>query len=445
LRARHAAGVLALAALSIVIAYGVSLRRGARQPAPPREIGIPSDDLLVAVASADLAGALDALGESRFWASVLQNVRPARRFVGTGPGALGVYRGGWLVLGARAPDVVPPVSGRSGDWTASASAGERLPDGRGSGVVLPLASGVTAVAWFPAAATSPSARAWRRVLPARADAVLDVSGRELWQIRCAGPCLLDALVPRGTSGELAWAALPRESVAAAAAAFDPRRLEEVLDLDWIAEFERFLALPMRRELSRALAGQVAVALVEEPRPGAAAALVVSVSLASTDLATALVERVLALGVLSGEVGLERYRGVTIGAWSHPRGLAELRPAVAIDGDVLFLATRASDIVEAIDRRRLARPAPSPARAALERLGPAAWRAWSRSSFVRTGWLELATGRRAERALPAGEVTAKLTRRKGGWVLEGEGAGPAFVADPLLPAARSWLRASRVQE
>jgi hypothetical protein len=431
--------------LSIFIAYGVSLRRSARQPTFSRDIAIPSGDLLVAVASADLAGALDALGESPFWEGVLQNVPTARRFIEVGPGVLGVYRGGWLVLGAHPPGLTPPVSGRVGDWTASASAADRLPDGRASGLLFPLSPGVTTLAWLPAAASSPTAQSWRRVLPASAVGAVDASGRESWQIRCAAPCLLDVLVARGNSADLAWAALPPDAVAVAAAAFDPRRLEEVFDLEAIAEFERFLALPMRRELSRALAGRVAVALVEEPRSGAAAALVVSFDLASTDLAQALIERVLALGVLSGEIGLERYRGVTIGAWSQPRVLAGFRPAVAIDGDVLFLASRTRDIVAAIDRRRLAHSAPSPALAALERMGPAAWRAWSRSSFVRTGWLELATGRRAEGALPAGEVSSRLIRRKDGWVLEGEGVGPAFVADPVLPAARSWLRASRVKD
>jgi len=82
--------------------------------------------------------------------------------------------------------------------------------------------------------------------------------------------------------------------------FDPARLEASLDVATIGDVERFLGLPVRRELAHALAGHAVVALIEEPVAGAPGSILALFDLAHAEAARALVERTLALGVLSGK-------------------------------------------------------------------------------------------------------------------------------------------------
>lgn len=437
--------VLLLAAACVVIAYGASIFREGTGRAPGTA-PLPRGDLVLAVAGADLSAALAGLDASPFWAGALRAASPARMFVDTAPGALGIYRRGWLVLSSRSFPDTPTFMSRHGTWFAAASGTDRLPRDASESTEVALSRGAASVAWAAAAGTtSPAIAGWSRALPARAEGIVDPrAGRETWAIACDGPCLLDALrVDTFREGaDRRWDALPPDPVAVAEAAFDPAALVRALDIAAIGDVERFLNLPLRRELARALAGRAAIALVEEPAAKSPGALIAVFDLSRTDAARALVERVLALGVLSGELGIEHYRDVMVGSWTHPGGTSQVQPALAIDGDALILATRKRDLLAALDRRRRPRGEPSAARIALEASGPAAWRGWSRSSFQCTEWLELVTGRRAESALAGAEVTSRLEAREGSWFLESRGDGPAFAAEPVLPAARSVLRTLR---
>jgi hypothetical protein len=188
---------------------------------------------------------------------------------------------------------------------------------------------------------------------------------------------------------------------------------------------------LRAELAEDLAGPAIFALYDTAASNDAQA-VVSLELKRSDRIASLLDMLFALGALTERGTVRRYRGVATGSFTRASGGPGL--ALAIDGPVLVLATSRERLESAIDARRAG------ARHGGVSVTPsdpaASWSAVSASPFVAHGWARLL--RSADEARPASSITTAELRAEGasGWRLTGDGPGPAFTADPMIPLIRS---------
>ncbi len=264
--------------------------------------------------------------------------------------------------------------------------------------------------------------------------------RETWSFD--GPAAIFDLLDRSSTGKpatLAWDAIPGAPTAVASLRLTPARLADpslggAVFASWRdrATFaEKLLGRPLRAEMAEDLAGPAVFALYETG-DAAEAEAVVAVELLRSDRLAGLLDTLFGLGALTERVTVRRYRGVPTGSFRSESGGPGV--ALAVDGPLLIAATSRSRLESAIDvRRRVPHPRPILAAAA----DPAAsWSAVSESAFVAHGWARLA--RSADEPKVGRTMTAAALRPEGatGWRLEGQGAGPAISADPVVPFLRS---------
>ncbi len=384
-----------------------------------------------------------------------------------GAAALGLYRTGWVLVEPDASSSVGPWPQRKeGRWRLVASDASLLP----STHEAPVDDGGSAPAGKVQLRANlgdllSGALGRKRgrgdlvhLLPSAALGLLQARSGELserWSFDCRAGCLLDLLDPAGASGVEAdgWSALPQDAPAVAWFRLDPRRLRELASgppaegesdlLERLDQLERFLDLPLRAELAASLAGPGVVAVLEPARRGVARPIA-ALDLAVPERARKAIDRIAALGMLSGSVVETSYRGVSIASWASGRRRSGWEPAAAVDGNFLLLAFHRSDLQDAVDRRRSAAlgRTRSPLQGALDGMPRASWKASSRSPFVRRGWEEVAGVPPEEGPSAATATRSWLLRDRGRWVLEGNGASPAIFAEPLVPCLRSLSRPSR---
>lgn len=240
--------------------------------------------------------------------------------------------------------------------------------------------------------------------------------RERWRVPCPGGCLLDAFATEGPEPATPGSADALSDRPSAVAAFRlaPARFRDlalgpgarrVLE-DRLALIEAILGRPVRRTASEDLSGAGVAAVYRDPADERSD-LLVALDLVRADRVRSLLDVVLGLGALTRGAGVRRHRDVPIGSLAGSRaGLA-----AAVDGSLLLVASDASRIEDAIDRRRDAAGGAAAA-GAIPRLAGAALR------------LRGADG-----------LEAVLTRADGVWVLES--SGPTTLADDA--AVGAWLR------
>jgi hypothetical protein len=372
--------------------------------------------------------------------------------------ALGLYRGGWaLVLpsGSRSPRGLPYRE--LGGFAVTAS-DRTILDGRRGGSSSrgrpagdAIAVRVDIAAWL--GATSRGRRAWAGHAPTAANGTLAVSTQgigEMWTLECGEGCFLDLLAegPGASSEAAGWAAVPENAVAVEWLRLDPRRLASwggapagaKADgaLARLERIEQFLGVPLRQEIVRALAGPC-LAAIAPPRAGEPPEPLLLFDLADPGVARKVLDRVVALGVVSGSMLEDTYRGVPIASWRRHGSRGGVSPSAAVDGNVLIIGFRRGAVADAIDRRREHGQSASVERlrSELDALGPASWKAASRSGALAESWeslLGLSSG-----FAPAGVLSrGALSRERGAWVLRGDGNAPAWMAEEMLPAARRLL-------
>ncbi len=476
--ARGPLSVVALVGIGILAAAAASRLRLADSLRGDPSLLVPSSGLRVSVGGADLVARLSDLRDLPMYRGLLgsDGARVRARWLGwkstvpdplgeiprSGPSALGLYDAGWaLVRPARAPGDPGFPRRREGAFTivASSSAileagGERRPEP----IALPNDGIVLRVDSADRLASSSRGRpSWIRHLPHSAVATVRVSGgrlREIWTFDCGGDCLLDLLdpAPQRRSDAEAWTAIPPTAVAVEWLRLSPEGLRswasgleaEESDslLARLRRVERFLGVSLLAEIGEALAGPCVVATL--PRGPSGTEPLVVLDLRSPDRARAVLDRVVAIGLLGGSLVEEPYRGVPIASWPRGRERGGIEPSAAVDGNVLVVALRRDAVADAIDRRRSAtgiEPG-GPLRREIAALGPGSWKAASRSARLVESW-EAALG------LPAGPVKATvdsrgvLSREGRRWVLRGEGTAPAWFADPVFPAVRRLARSLRL--
>jgi hypothetical protein len=472
-------GLLAVAALlaaGILAAAGAAwLRQRGAAPADPGS-RLPSHGLLISVRGEDLGATIPALGDSPVYRQLIgtrmsDRIRrelrwgpslpsPFSSLPPAAPSAVGLYRKGWIVVRPEAAaDSASPRARREGTWSLFASDASFLPrlEAPRKGPGPPLRRGEIEVeldgtAWGGAA---PGTRGeLENLLPRRAAGRLLIERghlKERWEIRCGDGCLLDMLDPAGsvTVEARGWAALPDATAAIAWFRLDPGRLAEaggadsgaggIPALTRLEQLERFLGIPLRKEMAAALAGPGLAALVEtgndsEPR------LFLALDLADPERARRALNRIAALGVLSGAIREHPYRGVSIASWARHSRSSGIEPAAAVDGGILLLALRSADIADAIDRLRApARRATAGLRDEIAALERGSWRAVSRSASLTEQWEKIVGGDAPSTGARSGPTRATLRKEGGLWILEGSGSAPSFAADPVLPSIRRLLR------
>jgi hypothetical protein len=172
-------------------------------------------------------------------------------------------------------------------------------------------------------------------------------------------------------------------------------------------------------------------------------MVIAADLRHPDEARAAIDRLFALGVLSHDLEITRYRGALVGTWRPRKGFA-FSAAAAVDGDVLLVALHPQDLRDAVDRRREVGPIDPGKESRLAQAPPGSWKAWSRSKFVASSWEEIVSRRTLSSPVGDFEVIAVGWAAEDRWILRSEGSAPLLAAEPLLPAARATLRALRGQ-
>ncbi len=465
------AALLLVGILAAAIASHVRERFAARRDPGAR---LPREGLLAAVSSRRLDVALRELREVPVYRRLLGSPTPVaiQRRLGWGgkvppipwaallethAAAVGVYEQGWVVIGPAGELRAEGALRVEGDgWHLVASAPPLL-DLRAatspSAVELPGGGEVRLEADLRALATR-LRRGPQTLLPIRIAGGLTASRgsvRESWTFSCEGGCFLDALSPEGSRGapSSGWDAMPEEAVAVAWVRLLPERLESFPSGDSgrseIAErlerIEAFLGLPLRRELARSLTGTAVVALLGEPGEGEPR-LLAAFDLLHPQRASRPLDRLAALGLLTESVRVRSYRGVRVTSWSSGSRRGGWEPAVAVDGGVLLLATRRSDLEDALDRRRDGRRGGTEPdlRRRVEALPHGSWKSWSRSSWVLWSWEAIVTGpSSASPSVPGLPCEASLAFDGRSWTLEGGGGGPALGAEFLIPCLRRVLR------
>jgi hypothetical protein len=457
LKRRPEGAVAALLVLGLLVAGGGAWLRS-RHRSPDVSSALPPHGLLATLSGdalgrriADLRGValyrviLDlsprgALPSRLRWRAGTPD--PAAVVPRNGSSALGIYRGGW-VLGTSAEIAVDAAVRRRGcalvasspsllDEDAAAAPWPGGPADPGSLRVRVRHDGT-----FRGAGPTlgPLLERWA---PREIDGTTRYSSgnvRERFLLTCAGRCILDALDPSGDadlSGPAAAAALPG-ATSIAVFRLAPSAILDSLggELSEIGRLEGFLDLPIRRDLAASLRGPGVAAVLRDPSAGDA--VVVGLELKSPGTARALLDRIAAVGALTGSASLVQYRGVPVLTWSGGRRLHGLEPSAGIDGDLLVLALRPSDLEEVIDRRRDGRGAPPDAlRSDLRALPSGPWKGATRTTTASTSWESLLRGSGAVEEIPI-ESRAVLYRRSRGWILEGGGRSPAVLADGVTPA------------
>jgi hypothetical protein len=471
LKRRPEAAVAALLVLGLLVAGGGAWLRSRHRPPDVTSL-LPPRGLLATLSGdalgrriADLRGValyrvlLDlsprgALPPRLGWRAGVPD--PAAVVPRDGSSALGIYRGGW-VLETSAEIAVDGAVRRDGGALVASSPSL-------------LAEDAAAAPW-PGEPADPGSLRFHarhdgsfrgagprlgplleRWAPREIDGTMRYSSgnvRERFLLTCAGRCILDALDPSGDadlSGPAAAAALPG-ATSVAAFRLAPSALLDSLEgegsgrgdlLSEIGRLEGFLDLPIRKDLAASLRGPGVAAVLRDPRAGDA--VVVGLELKSPGTARALLDRVAAVGALTGSASLVQYRGVPVVTWSGGRRLHGLEPSAGIDGDLLVLALRPSDLEEVIDRRRDGRTAPPEAlRSDLRALPSGPWKGATRTTTASTSWESLLRGSGAVEEVRI-ESRAVLYRRSRGWILEGGGRSPAILADGVTPAiVRAALR------
>ncbi len=468
--------LVAIATAAVVHEVRVRLAAG-RDPAAR----LPRGGLLAALSSDRFGSVLNDLETVPVYRALLASPTPAglRRRLGWAgdippvpwrdlhavrQGAVGFYDRGWLAMFPvdETPKGLAPsrITGRLGAVASSADLLELAP--APSPIPGPARGGSEArleVDIFGLVSR------WGRLgagvaslLPGRATGAVRASPgsvEETWLLECSGPCVLDFLDGEPTIGSAStgWAALPAEAPAVAWLRIRPGALLGSPAADTgsgstlgrvVEALERFLGIPLRGLLASALAGPVAVALVEEPGEGPPR-LLAALELRRPDPLAKLLERLAALGLLAGSAEVTSYRGVRIVSWivgSRGRGL---EPSLAVDGDTLLVSTRRADLAEGLDRRR--RRDRRSSRGRLEEWVASrtecSWKGWSRSAWVLARWEEIVAGPGEAVPAPTPQRTceAALRRDGTGWVLEGRGAGPALAAEFLVPCLRALLQSA----
>lgn len=415
------AAVLVLA-IALAASWGVSRGLARRARAAAESLVVPAGDWTVVVAAADLGGAIARLADRPVWGRLLAPLRGAALPVGSAGVAAGAP-GAWSArVGALA----------LGDPAGDSSDRIEIPD-RAARVRL----GIGALA--RSRRGDSLARLLAPRLPELVEGEIDPAG-DRWSLRCELPCPL-ALAdgddePLASAG---WAAIPPDAPAAAWLRVDPGGLAGAIRGTPIESAERALGVPLVEELAACARGTAIAALLEEPREGRSPRLLVAVDLADPGRASAALDRVLALGLISGGADASRYRGLTIGRLA---GRSAGSPSFVVDGSLLLAALRPSDLEEAIDRLRRGR---GRSRDPLFEAGiprEASWAARSRSPGLASLWGDLLTGRAAPRdARPVQGFAWAISDGTGGLVIEGRGDVPAFANDPVLPTAGGFLRSA----
>lgn len=476
--ARGAGALAALVSAAIVVSavvHETAERLAARSDPAAR---LPRGGLLAAISSDRFGSVLERLATAPVYRTLLTSPTPpgVRRHLGwprdvppvpwrdlraARSAAVGFYDGGWLAV-FPADEAAPALAGSrlGGGLRAVASNGllleaaasspptSRRSARRARGVRFEVDVSALASRWGRGGAAS--------LFPARATGWVRASVEgieEWWLLECSGPCVLDLLDPGGTTGSAstAWSALPEAAPAVAwfrvrpaallgsppaqaAAGFTLPRAVEAL--------EAFLGILLRERLASALAGPVAVALLEEPveKPPR---LLAALELRRPDRLVGVLDRLAALGLLAGSAEVTTYRGVRIVSWSAGSRGHGLGPAIAVDGDTLLVSTHRADLAEGLDRRR--RHERSSSRGVLEEWATHAskrsWRARSRSAWVLARWEEIVGGGSEAGPAPLLGHTceAAMSKDGAGWVVEGRGAGPVLGAEFLVPCLRALLR------
>ncbi len=169
-------------------------------------------------------------------------------------------------------------------------------------------------------------------------------------------------------------------------------------------------------------------------------MILAFDLADPERARHALNRIAALGVLSGAIRERPYRGVSIASGAARSRASAIEPAAAVDGGLLILAQRRADVADAIDRLRApGRRGQVSLRDETASLPRGAWKGASRSSSLTAEW-ERSLGGDGSRA-PAGLSRAVLRKEREGWILEGSGSVPALAVEPLFPSLRGILRAT----
>ncbi len=410
------------------------------------------------------AGMTDKLRRAFRWGPSVKD--PWAALSGSGSSVLGFYRKGWIVVrpaGAALP--AGAIIRDEGAWCLVASERSMLPlpearkkpeRTRGGRSVLEIEADLGACL----EAIGGASRDGEALLPRKVVGSIRVDGgrlRERWEITCGDGCILERLDARGTAATdaRAWAAVSPTASSVAWFLLDPLRLASSEGtpatsgaprlLARLEQMERFLGFPLRKEIASALAGP-GVAALEESSGTDAPRLLLALDLAFPERASRALDRVAALGVLSGAMHETTYRGVSIASWAFRGRRGGIEPAAAVDGGLLLLALRRADVADAIDRLRASRPsALTGLRAEAASLPTASWKAASRSPSLVAAW-ERILGLDAP-ALPNPPGVRRAALRKEGdlWILEGSGAAPALAAEPLIPSLRRLARDWRERE
>jgi hypothetical protein len=471
---RPQVAVAGLLVLGLVLASGLAwLLSGEEPPSDPSSM-LPRSALLFSLTADDLPAQIRSLGRFPLYEALFDEAtsRPLRRRLGwsrdtaspwkhlppRGPSALGLYHKGWVLVqrkGAPAPAGI--ASRDEGAWTLLASDASLLARETGTtpGPERPIEAGMLRMQIDPSTLLEDvGATLVRstldRLLPAEADGTVRADGNELaerWSFSCPSTCLFDFLDPVNENGVAArgWSAVPDGAEAVVWLHLSPEKLRETRStpenddrggaLGQLDQIERFLGLPIREEMASALEGPVVAAAMGDSTDSVPRFLL-AVDLASASTARDVLDRAAALGLLTGSVGVKQYRGARVVRWS----LASWEPCAAVDGDVLLLAARPTDLEDALDQRR-DRPqggSSNPLRQELEGLRRGSWKAALRAGKAPLAWETLSGLDRPRRAAPS-RVHAVLYRQDGLWVLEGGGDAPAIVADGVSPAIALALR------
>lgn len=467
---------LALAAVLVVavVVTGLVARRFGSPPAAswPRDL-LPSAGLLVALDGegfGSLLSRLEAFPGYRFFSVAAKGSAGTRRIGWRGEvppfsfllgvrgcGALGLYREGWVAVSADdGTEPALPGARMVGGWRIVGSS-PRLLHGAPLGATLERSPEPEALRirfdvgeWAALRRRSSAAASGAvRWLPSAAEGRLRPSSHTLdehWILRGTSDSALEWLDPRpDPAAPLAgWGAMPQRPLALLWMRLDATRLRAGLPRDSTSAasaierrldgVEALLGVAVREEIAASLAGPVGVARLEDPE-GDPSRILLAADLSDPHRAARALDRIAALGVLSGSVNASSYRGVGVASWSRGARTGALEPSAAVDGNVLLVAFRRVDIEDAIDRRR---SAGAPA-SQLAKLPPGSWKAWSRSLELDADW-ESWIGIPPQRPpRERHDVRAVLRTERGVWILEGRGGAPALFADPLIPALRRIAR------
>jgi hypothetical protein len=403
-------------------------------------------------------GMTDKLRRAFRWGPSVKD--PWAALSGSGSSVLGLYRKGWIVVrpgGAALP--AEAITRDEGAWRLVASERSMLPSPgarrkvertRGGGGGLEIEADLGACL----EAVGGASRDWEAILPRTVVGSIRAEGgrlEERWEIACGDACLLEWLDARGTAATdaRAWAAVSASASSLAWFLLDPRRLASPdgapttsgtpRPLARLEQMERFLGFPLRKEIASALAGP-GVAALEESSGNDEPRLLLALDLAFPERASRALDRVAALGVLSGAMHETTYRGVSIASWAFRGRRGGIEPAAAVDGGLLLLALRRADVADAIDRLRSARPSPlGGLRAEAASLPAASWKAASRSPSLVAAWERILGLDAPAHPSPPGVCRATLRKEGNLWILEGDGAAPALAAEPLFPSLRRLAR------